>query len=96
MRYGKAMTAYQAGWDTIWTVRFWCSSVSDWSEANSDANSKALVCASRMGRGKDSITSCLRLSTGKNASSPSLSRVVAPTALYTSVWHPSGIVMRQR
>ncbi len=57
-------------------------------------NSNSFVCGPRIGRGKDSVTRIRRLSTGRYPSSPSLSRLVAPTALYVRKSHSSGMVSR--
>ena len=41
IRYGSAITAYQAGFDTICTVSDWCCSVSDLPDSSSFVNSKS-------------------------------------------------------
>jgi len=45
IKYGRAITAYQEGFETIWTVTLWCRSVSDWPDWSSLVNSNFFVCA---------------------------------------------------
>ena len=81
IKYGRAITAYQDGFETIWTVTLWCRSVSDLPDWSSLVNSNFFVCAPRIGSGSDSVTRMRRESTGKKPSSPSDNLPVEPTAL---------------
>src|SRR3569832_1414955 len=58
-------------------------------------NSNFRVPGPRMGKGKDSVTSTRRESTGTAPSSPSDTVLAAATALWVRNPHPSGTVMRQ-
>ena len=81
MRYGRASTAYQAGWLVICTVRAWCFRVFDPADSRSLAKSNVFVCPPRIGWGIDSVTKTRRDRTGSIPSSPSDSLSDAPTAL---------------
>ena len=81
MRYGRAMTAYHDGFETICTVRLWLCSVFDSPDFKSRSKWKFFVAGPRMGSGSDSWTSVRRTSTGSRPSSPSETRPVEPTAL---------------
>ena len=65
IRYGNAITAYQAGLETICTVRLWLRSVPDLPDFNSFANSNFFVAGPRIANGKDSVTRMRLDSTGR-------------------------------
>ena len=67
IKYGSAMTAYQDGLETIWTVSDWCRSVSEPPDVDSLANSNFFVCGPRIGSGNDSVTSTAPRQHGQEA-----------------------------
>src|SRR5688572_9988940 len=81
IRYGSAITAYHEGFETICTVRLWCSSVSDFPDFPSLANSNFFEPGPRIGNGSDSVIKMRRDNTGRKPSSPSDTRPVEARTL---------------
>ena len=90
IKYGSAITAYQAGCNTTctWIKRF--PKVSDSPLPSNFVNSNSLVPAFRIGNDIDSVTKIHREITGSQPSSPSVRLSVAATALYFKKPAPSG------
>src|ERR1051326_5489224 len=80
IRYGRARTAYHAGFGTICPGRPWCWRVLELPDLTSLVNSNFFVAGPRIGNGNESVTRIRRDRTGTAPSSPSEMLAAAATA----------------
>ena len=92
MRYGRAFTAYQAGFDVNSSDNLWCCSVLESPALLRFFNVKDLLCPPRTGSGKVSVTNMRLVSTGIALSSPSAKSPASATMRWVrAIILPAGI-----